>query len=181
MRGERLSGLSNASWVEIGGDHQVLAMAAPPGGGDLPGEGGDRGPGGVFSRLRELGVRRAVYLLDPWGIASMYGSEEGLARLYLAAGIQPHWVPTPNLGVPTDLEPMRQAVRFLLEGGSRSAAVHCRAGVGRTGLVLTCLMVARGVSWQQARKSLGQQRYPLQSREQVEFLRRFDEAGGIGA
>jgi hypothetical protein len=167
LRRDQIRGLGNASWVDVGQGFEVLAMSAPP---------AEKVSGGGYEILFGLGIRRAAYLLDPWGLRSLYGSEEALARLYLASGIQPHWVPTPNLGIPRDLEPMRAAVSFLLEGETRSGVVHCRAGVGRTGLLLTCLMVELGATWQQARKSLGRQRYPLQSSAQVEFLRRY--AGG---
>lgn len=156
--------LENASPVDLGGGFLVLAMAAPA---------ADPGPGGPFAFLAQNGISTAVYLLSRPAREGMYGHLGGLDRLYRAHGIDPLWVETEDLGAPVGIAPMRAAVERVLARPPRTTVVHCRAGVGRTGLALCCLMVARGASPAQAVESLMRQRYPLQSEEQGRYLEAF--------
>lgn len=157
--------LSNASFVEVGPGYEVLAMAAP-----------DPSPGASFVALQELGIQRAVFLLSEAAVRSMYDHHGGLEALYRAAGIQPHFVATPNLGIPRDLAALHAGVEFLLAGPTRTGVVHCQAGVGRTGLTLASAMVRCGLEVDQALASLRAQRYPLQSHSQHQALEAFAQA-----
>ncbi len=159
--GMAVTQLKNASWVDLGEKYEVLAMAAPRN----------------FETVASLGIQRVVYLLSTRGLSALYGSEEALAKRYLEVGITPYWVPTPNLGVPESVAPMQKALEFLNDGPTRTGAIHCQYGVGRTGLTLCCAMVKRGMVAQSATESLLRQRkFPLQSRSQLLYLSEFLQA-----
>ncbi len=85
----------------------------------------------------------------------------------------------PDMGAPSDAE-IREFASFIREVVSRLQAgknvvVHCRGGLGRTGLVAACVLVALGNhdadgAIRAVRKA---RRGTVQTGEQVEFVRRF--------
>src|SRR5437867_2654851 len=87
--------------------------------------------------LYSLGVRAVVSLLNIPSDASVYES----------AGFSFLCLPVPDGGAPT-MEQTAEFVRFVTEqrAQDRPVAVHCEAGLGRTGTLLAAYLIAQGES-----------------------------------
>ena len=64
--------------------------------------------------------------------------------------------PIPDCGVPGDEAQMRQILSVIREAlaSDRKVYVHCRAGIGRTGLVIGCFLAEQGSAGKAALKQL---------------------------
>ncbi len=97
-----------------------------------------------ISGLRDLGITDLVSLLE-WHEELDLGLE-GERAAAEAAGIRFWSFPVPDRSVPSDLAAFRTLVTALasrLEQG-RSVAVHCRAGIGRSGILTAAILVNLG-------------------------------------
>jgi len=100
------------------------------------------------------GVDVVVSLLERQEQAELGLEEEG--RLVEAAGLRFFSLPIPDLGVP----PSRAAAAFLLQNlrrdleSGRNVAIHCRQGVGRSGLIAAAVLIAGGVDAAQALRAV---------------------------
>jgi protein-tyrosine phosphatase len=123
-----------------------LALASRPRGGDwLEDE---------IASWRREGVNSVVSLLTPEEEEDLGLIDE--AHQAKANGLKFVSFPIPDREVPSSDTKMSAVLEKLdadLSSG-RNIAVHCRQGVGRTGLVAACLLIMKGMSPDAAVKSL---------------------------
>ncbi len=77
-------------------------------------------------------------------------SRIGLADLLDRArrtGLECHWLPIPDGAAPSDLGATSRLVARVLErlAAGRTVIVHCHGGIGRSGTIAACALVAAGV------------------------------------
>lgn len=121
---------------------------------------------------------------EPWGALRAAGvssvltlTEQPLAAAGCPADITCLHVPLVDFGTPT-LDELRRCVAFINEQveAGQSVAVHCFAGVGRTGTVLAAWMVSQGRTAEDAIRTLRALRPgSVETRGQAEVVRRFAE------
>lgn len=92
------------------------------------------------------GLNVIVSLLEPAEEAEFGLSQE--ADLCRASGIEFHSFPIPDRGIPPSRDAtlglVRKLERHLMTG--HSVGIHCRQGIGRSGLIAACLLVSAGES-----------------------------------
>lgn len=108
-------------------------------------------------------------------------TEEGMPQPRLAAhGLEGRHFPIPDMGVPALAAAARlcRDISRLTRAGA-VVAVHCHAGLGRTGLVLAAVLVWEGIAARQAIEMVrAERRGYLQNRAQELFVERFADAFG---
>jgi protein-tyrosine phosphatase len=153
-------------WVTELDPHRLALMAAPRGGERLAEE---------VAAWRTAGVSTVVSLLEPFEVRELElklesSSCEALGLVFLSFPIPDHSIPAsaPALSA--------LVVRLVsqLRGGA-AVAIHCRAGIGRTGLVAGCVLHQLGVSFENIFPALERARGVRvpDTPEQVEWVRRF--------
>ncbi|MEO7774000.1 MAG: ADP-ribosylglycohydrolase family protein [Steroidobacteraceae bacterium] len=132
--------LPNTYWVQPG-----IWLAGEYPGGEDPKDTRER-----LARFAEAGIDCFIDLTET-------GERIAYAPL-LPKGTQYHNVPLPDHSVPHDRAQMRVVLdaidRALADG--RHLYVHCRAGIGRTGMSVACSLVAQGMSGENALKYLNE-------------------------
>jgi protein-tyrosine phosphatase len=132
-------------WVE-GPWPGKLALTARPRGGDWLEE--------EMAAWRRAGIDIVLSLLTPEEEQDLDLLQE--AQEAKALGIKFYSLPIPDRQVPNS-ESEVSAILDRLDAdltAGKNIAVHCRQGVGRTGLVAACLLVAKGVTPEAAVKTL---------------------------
>ena len=141
-------------WVEPG---RLMA-------GEYPGDWTERSARRKLRALLDAGVRTFVDLTEQGELDSY---EDWLAKEATAAGVEVayHREAIRDLDVPTP-DGMR-AILHLIESAIIAQApvyVHCWGGIGRTGTVVCCWLVERGLSGEQALVEIAQLRDGIKKR-----------------
>ncbi|NJK37430.1 MAG: protein phosphatase [Oscillatoriales cyanobacterium RM2_1_1] len=94
-------------------------------------------------------------------------------------GIQTRRFPIPDMQIPlsmVDVVRLVQDMLVLLEQGNR-VVVHCMGGLGRTGVITACCLIALGYLPEQAMALVRQTRqYTIETRPQENFIVEFSQA-----
>jgi ADP-ribosyl-[dinitrogen reductase] hydrolase len=162
--------LANCYWVLPG---KLLAGEYP--GGATPAATRQR-----LRRLTEAGVGAFIDLTQPGELLS-YEAELPPGVRYVRRPIPDHGLPEERSQMAAILEALRQAL-----DSPRCVYLHCRAGIGRTGMVAGCFLAEQGLGgegaleelnrlWQQSARSAQWPSVPETS-DQVEYVRRWTAA-----
>ena len=120
--------------------------------------------------LYSAGIRAVVGLLNIPSDAAVFETA-GFAFLCL---------PVPDGGPPT-LEQATEFVRFVNEQRQvqRPVAVHCEAGLGRTGTMLAVYLIAQGDSAEAAIRRIREvEKGAVETSRQIQFLEQFEQQIG---
>jgi protein-tyrosine phosphatase len=156
-----------------------LAVAPRPRGGDWLGD--------EVRGWREAGIDTVLSLLTPDEVREFDLGEEAAACT--AHGVQYLTLPVADRGVPKSRAELRQTVEDLVGrlADGRGVAVHCRQGIGRAGLTAAAVLIAAGLTPEEAVARVGAARgrpvpeTPDQRRWLDEFARdRVPPAGVAG-
>lgn len=162
--------LPNSYWVLPG---QLLA-------GEYPGGATREVTRSRLERLLAAGIQCFVDLTQPGELAPQpsYESELPAGIHYLRVPITDHAVPKKRAQMAAILEALSRAL-----ASGRPVYLHCRAGIGRTGMVAGCLLVERGMAggealaelnrvWKQSARSSAWPDVP-ETPEQIRYVRKW--------
>jgi protein-tyrosine phosphatase len=96
-----------------------------------------------------------------------------------ARGMESWWFPIPDLKVPTSMDGLLDLVEKILGAarGGKTAVIHCMGGLGRTGVVAACCLVALGCDPEGAIASVRRVRqYTVETAEQENYVVQFPRA-----
>jgi protein-tyrosine phosphatase len=149
---------SRVFWVKEPGYPPVGIMPRPRGGAAL---------GEEIARLKEQSVDVLVSLLTARETEGEELQLEG--ELCETSGIEFIWFPIPDRDVPPRDGRFAKFFQGLLDrlAEGKHVAIHCWAGIGRSGLVATCLLVAHNVSLNAAVRAISLARgWPIPDTEE---------------
>jgi protein-tyrosine phosphatase len=122
-------------------DGYLVIMGKPRGGDWLDDE---------IAGLQQSGIHLVVSLLEPAEIQEVALTHE--SEICARHGIEYVSFPMPDRGLPPSYQAMTSLITSLqrqLEQG-KGVAIHCRAGIGRSGVVAACVFLHRGWTPDQA-------------------------------
>jgi protein-tyrosine phosphatase len=128
--------------------------------------------GKIFHQYQDVGIQVVVVLVEQKEFLHYTGMD--LIQFYRDQGLEVIHFPIPDYGTPPSQQDFYQVVSAFLKNASsgKNVAVHCNAGIGRTGTFLACAACLRfGISGEQAVAWIRQFIPPACERqEQVEFV-----------
>jgi protein tyrosine phosphatase (PTP) superfamily phosphohydrolase (DUF442 family) len=136
-------------WVPVPGRGKIGILPRPRGADWLEDE---------IAAWREAGVDMVVSLLEPEEEAQL--ALEGEAAAAGARGIDFRSFPIPDRGVPASRESVAQLADEVIEAldSGRNVAVHCRQGIGRSGMIVGAVLVAAGEDLEGALEAIRESR-----------------------
>ena len=159
-------------WVGGIDPHRLAVMARPRGGEWLESE---------VQAWREAGLCTVVSFLEPSEERDLeLTSERSLCE---AHGLEFVGFPIPDRGVPSSTTAVQTLARRLAGQlrNHKPVAVHCRAGIGRSGLIAACVLTELGVSFNDLFPTLSRSRgvQVPDTEKQVEWVRRYSKERGV--
>jgi protein-tyrosine phosphatase len=100
----------------------------------------------------------------------------------MRAGLRSLWLPIPDMSVPDSMEDVAALVTDFLDrmAAGDTVVVHCLGGLGRSGTIAACCLVARGLAPAKAIAAVRAARPgAVEVESQVRFVERF--GGTLGA
>jgi protein-tyrosine phosphatase len=153
----------------------------------LPGKRGRsfRYPGRAYQRdldhdvtlLREFGVRRLILLVEDEELRRW--SDPAIVERGRVGGVTVLRHPLPDGAAPASAAEMETILSEIREArAAGNVAVACMGGVGRTGTVAACALVAGGMAPEKAIATVREVRHPaaVETSEQERFVRSFAES-----
>lgn len=127
---------STIYWIDAVGPGRLGIMARPQGAAALPAE---------VRAWAVIDVHAVVTLLEPVE-ADALGLQDELVLCALC-GIELLGFPVPDHGVPSDADAFLELAARLatLVKAGKTVVIHCRAGIGRSGLLAAAVLVRAGV------------------------------------
>jgi protein tyrosine phosphatase (PTP) superfamily phosphohydrolase (DUF442 family) len=127
--------LPDVKWVRDIEPFKIALMAKPRAGEWLESE---------VVGLKSMGIGTVVSLIERDEIRELHLSDE--KQLCEEYGITFIHFPIPDRGVPKSVEALKAMVESLSAKVTAGEAIviHCRAGIGRTGLIAACVMLHLG-------------------------------------
>ena len=137
--------------------------------------GWDNDTGETFRQYQHANVSTVVVLVGEEECRIEAGRD--LRAFYIAEGLQVIDLPIPDWGVPEFAEANRAVDRTLkLARSGQNIAIHCHAGIGRTGLFSACL--ARRVLGLSGEEAIAWVRRvvprAIETEEQIQFVKAFE-------
>jgi protein-tyrosine phosphatase len=129
---------------------------------------------GDLRALADAGIRRLVLLIDDDELARW--GDPTIVERALVAGIAIERHPMPDGAAPPDAASMNAILASIRSARARGdAAVACMGGVGRTGTVAACALVAAGWEPDAAIARVREVRHPtaVETPAQLAFVRKF--------
>jgi protein-tyrosine phosphatase len=132
-------------WIPVLANGRLAILARPRGGDWLPDE---------VERWRKAGVEVVVCLLESTETADLELAEEQVCCERAGLRFVAH--PIPDRGVPGDRVQFNSLVDEVAElvAAGRCVGIHCRAGIGRSGLVAAGVLTRQGLTASDAFRTL---------------------------
>lgn len=96
---------------------------------------------GLWEDYQRKGIELVVVLTEPQEY--LVHASRNLPELYRSSSMEVLHLPVPDFGVPADKKAWETGLETVVTAASQgnNTAVHCLAGLGRTGTFLACLAV----------------------------------------